>query len=209
MFRGGNTLYLRIGTDVGDAISSTTTHLVEFAKESSKFYWLVHFVIDAITNAMMIDFQFRQVYARAVVKFWSPLEGYGGIPYGDENDQIALSTCTPVATADEIDPESLMSPVWGKKWTLPEANEILIGPKQDDFCFIVFPGDDSVGTDATLKWVQSNCSIASLNILSSFCTVTGRGREAHSRNPSRSLATSFGDIWITVDSLNMLWIDFV
>ena len=50
-----------------------------------------------------------------------------------------------MATADEIDPDTLVRPVWGSRWTLPEAREILIGPKQDDFCFIVFPGDDSVG----------------------------------------------------------------
>jgi len=72
-------------------------------------------------------------------------EGYGGIPYGDENDQIDLSRCTPVAAADEVDPETLVRPVWGSRWTLPEAREILIGPKNDEFCFVVFPGDDSVG----------------------------------------------------------------
>ena len=71
-------------------------------------------------------------------------EGYGGIPYGDENDQIDLSRCTPVAAADEVDPETLVRPVWGSRWTLPEAREILIGPKNDEFCFVVFPGDDSV-----------------------------------------------------------------
>ena len=49
-----------------------------------------------------------------------------------------------MATADEIDPETLVRPVWGSRWTLPEAREILIGPKNDEFCFIVFPGDDSV-----------------------------------------------------------------
>ena len=70
--------------------------------------------------------------------------GYGGIPYGDRNDQIQLSTCTPVATADEIDPETLVHPQWGLTWTLPEVHEILIGPKNDPFCFVVFPGSDSV-----------------------------------------------------------------
>jgi len=72
-------------------------------------------------------------------------EGYGGIPTGDRNDQIQLSTCTPVATADEIDPETLIPPQWGSTWTLPEAHEILIGPKNDPFCFVVFPGADSIG----------------------------------------------------------------
>ena len=72
------------------------------------------------------------------------IKGYGGIPTGDRNDQIQLSTCTPVATADEIDPETLIPPQWGTTWTLPEAHEILIGPKNDPFCFVVFPGADSV-----------------------------------------------------------------
>jgi hypothetical protein len=49
-----------------------------------------------------------------------------------------------VATADEIDPETLIPPQWGLTWTLPEAHEILIGPKNDPFCFVVFPGADSV-----------------------------------------------------------------
>ena len=49
-----------------------------------------------------------------------------------------------MATADEIDPETLIPPQWGLTWTLPEAHEILIGPKNDPFCFVVFPGADSV-----------------------------------------------------------------
>ena len=56
-----------------------------------------------------------------------------------------------MATAEEIDPDTLVRPVWGSRWTLPEAREILIGPKQDDFCFIVFPGDDSVGIQNLLN----------------------------------------------------------
>ena len=75
---------------------------------------------------------------------FNSIKGYGGIPTGDRNDQIQLSTCTPVATADEIDPETLIPPQWGTTWTLPEAHEILIGPKNDPFCFVVFPGADSV-----------------------------------------------------------------
>ena len=71
--------------------------------------------------------------------------GFGGKAFGDKNEDIELSRCTPVKTADEIDPETLQRPVWGKTWTLPIANEILIGPKNDPACFVVFPGDDSVG----------------------------------------------------------------
>jgi len=78
-------------------------------------------------------------------------EGYGGIPYGDRNDQIQLSTCTPVASAEEIDPDTLVPPKYGSTWTLPEAHEILIGPKNDPFCFVVFPGADSTGNLCYVK----------------------------------------------------------
>ena len=74
----------------------------------------------------------------------SIIQGIGGMAYGDKNEEITLTTCTPVKTADEVDPDTLQRPVWGKTWTLPEANEILIGPKQDPACFVVFPGADSV-----------------------------------------------------------------
>merc|ERR1712136_140345 len=65
-------------------------------------------------------------------------EGYGGIPYGDENDEITLTTCKPIASEFEIDPETLVRPVWGETWTLPEAREILIGPKTDP----IYPVND-------------------------------------------------------------------
>jgi len=38
-----------------------------------------------------------------------------------------------------------MPVVWGTQWTLPLAYEILIGKKQDAFCFQTFPGNDSTG----------------------------------------------------------------
>ena len=67
-------------------------------------------------------------------------EGYGGIPYGeegcsghgigldsqltkppllsflrlagDDNDQITLTTCAPVANASDVDPKTLKRPIW-------------------------------------------------------------------------------------------------
>ena len=72
------------------------------------------------------------------------MAGYGGIPWGDMNDQIQLSTCTPVVSAEELDPKTLVSPKYGSAWTLPEVHEILIGPKNDPFCFVVVPGAESV-----------------------------------------------------------------
>jgi len=72
-----------------------------------------------------------------------PCEGVGGIPTGSDNDDIALTSCTVVAT-----PQDIPSPhpiVWGTQWTLPLAYEILIGQKNDPFCFQTFPGADSKG----------------------------------------------------------------
>lgn len=78
-------------------------------------------------------------------------EGYGGIPSGDRNDQIQLTTCQPIASPDEIDPATLKPVQWGTVWTLPQAYEILIGKKNDPFCFVTFPGNDSVGSLCYVK----------------------------------------------------------
>ena len=64
--------------------------------------------------------------------------------YGDKNEEITLTHCTPVKSAEEMETADVQRPVWGRTWTLPVANEILIGPKQDPACFVVFPGDNSV-----------------------------------------------------------------
>jgi len=70
-------------------------------------------------------------------------EGIGGIPYGSRNDEIELTTCSPVGTPEEV--PAPLPLVWGKQWSLPLAYEVLIGKKQDQFCFQTFPGNDSVG----------------------------------------------------------------
>lgn len=70
-------------------------------------------------------------------------EGYGGIPYGDENDQIHLTTCEIIQNATGI--KNPVKPVWGKSFTLRNYNEILIGPKTDPFCFNAFPSNTSEG----------------------------------------------------------------
>ena len=47
-----------------------------------------------------------------------------------------------VAGPEEVkDP---VRPVWGSQWTLPLAYEVMIGKKDDPFCFKTFPGADSV-----------------------------------------------------------------
>lgn len=75
-----------------------------------------------------------------------PCEGYGGIPTGDDNDQITLTTCSVVANASSIDPKTLKKPLWSDKWYASGYNEIIIGAHRDPFCFQVFPGNTSEGT---------------------------------------------------------------
>lgn len=70
-------------------------------------------------------------------------EGYGGIPTGDENNQIKLTTCEAVGNATEI--KAGVRPKWGGTFTVPYYNEILIGPKTDPFCLNSFPSNSSAG----------------------------------------------------------------
>lgn len=72
-------------------------------------------------------------------------EGIGGIPYGDDNDEITLTSCDVVANASDVDASTLIKPVWGPKWSAPVYFEILIGPKVDPFCFSVIPSNSSTG----------------------------------------------------------------
>lgn len=72
-------------------------------------------------------------------------EGVGGIPSGDDNKDIELTSCIPISNASGVDPKSLIKPVWANQWTADPYYEILIGKKSDPFCFNSFPGADSVG----------------------------------------------------------------
>ena len=72
-------------------------------------------------------------------------EGIGGIPFGDKNEDITLTSCEPIANASEIDPSTLVKPVWATSWTADIYYEVLIGPKSDPFCFSVIPGNSSEG----------------------------------------------------------------
>ena len=67
-------------------------------------------------------------------------EGYGGIPYGDKNEEIYLTTCEP-ANSTSIP----VKPKWGPVFTVNYYNEVLIGHKTDPFCFNAFPSNDSRG----------------------------------------------------------------
>ncbi|GMI01942.1 hypothetical protein TrVE_jg4659 [Triparma verrucosa] len=72
-----------------------------------------------------------------------PCEGIGGIPTGDDNDAITLTSCSIVANASDV-PEPV-APVWGEQWVVDPYYEVLIGKKTDPFCFSVIPSNDSVG----------------------------------------------------------------
>merc|ERR1719453_1055707 len=69
-------------------------------------------------------------------------EGFGGIPTGDDNDEITLTTCTPAADQPSSH-DKLIKPVWAEKWQANDYNEIIIGLHRDPFCFQVFPGNTS------------------------------------------------------------------
>ena len=62
--------------------------------------------------------------------------------YSNTMQKTDLLSIQVVANPDEI--ENPVRPVWGTKWTLPLAYEILIGKKTDPACFQTFPGADSV-----------------------------------------------------------------
>jgi hypothetical protein len=68
-------------------------------------------------------------------------EGIGGIPFGDENKDIHLTSCVPIST-NVTDP---VHPIWGSQFTAEHYNEVLIGPKTDPFCFNSFPSNSSIG----------------------------------------------------------------
>jgi hypothetical protein len=50
-----------------------------------------------------------------------------------------------VANASEVDPSTLVKPVWGVQWQVSRYYEVLIGPKIDPFCFSVIPSNSSEG----------------------------------------------------------------
>lgn len=70
-------------------------------------------------------------------------EGYGGIPYGDENDEITLTSCVAISNVSDV--PNPVKPVWDNSWKVDPYFEVLIGKKTDPFCFSVIPSNDSVG----------------------------------------------------------------
>lgn len=72
-------------------------------------------------------------------------EGVGGVPFGDKPDDYYPTGCTKVAGPSEIDPSTLKRPDWAVQWYSHEYYGVLIGPKNDPFCFQVFPSNSSQG----------------------------------------------------------------
>ena len=68
--------------------------------------------------------------------------GIGGVPYGDENDEIELTTCEVVDP--QPDAADVMPVLWGQQWTMERSYEVIIGHKVDPFCLATYPGSDSV-----------------------------------------------------------------
>jgi len=74
-------------------------------------------------------------------------EGVGGIPWSDNANDITIPACTKIATADQVSPHPKV-PKWAAstgKFTLNNDRFIMIGKKQDPFCFKFFPSNNSVG----------------------------------------------------------------
>ena len=72
-------------------------------------------------------------------------EGIGGMPWGDKNEEIKMTTCTPIANATDVDMSTVAKPYYPLTFTNKGFHEILIGQKNDPFCFKSFPGPDSKG----------------------------------------------------------------
>lgn len=72
-------------------------------------------------------------------------EGVGGVVWGDDPKDYTPTSCSKVAGPEDIDPSTLKRPDWAVEWYAPEYYGILIGPKNDPFCFQVFPSNSSVG----------------------------------------------------------------
>jgi len=85
-------------------------------------------------------------------------EGIGGVAWSDKNEDIKITTCTPLKTPDQVDMKTVTSPIYPKKFTNTGYKDVIIGRKHDPFCFAFFPENNSSGTecyraeDATVKY---------------------------------------------------------
>jgi hypothetical protein len=66
----------------------------------------------------------------------------------DKAEDIAIPACTKIATPEQVSPKP-KGPKWAMgsgKFTIKNDRFIMIGKKQDPFCFKFFPSNNSVGT---------------------------------------------------------------
>jgi len=75
-------------------------------------------------------------------------EGVGGIAWNDDNKDIHIVGCEPVANASDVDPKTVHQPIQPNNYSVayPGYYEVLIGRKTDPFCFQFFPGNNASGT---------------------------------------------------------------
>lgn len=71
-------------------------------------------------------------------------EGVGGEAWSDKNEDIKITTCTPVALPHEL-PESVQKdyPLFDKQFTLTKRYALQINDKTNFACIGGFPGPDS------------------------------------------------------------------
>merc|ERR1719160_817472 len=92
-------------------------------------------------------------------------EGIGGRAWSDKNEDIDLTTCEVVANASDVDPKTVVPPLYPKQFTVQRKDgkqggysDTLIGWKTDPFCFGFFPQNDSIkelcyrSEDSTVKY---------------------------------------------------------
>jgi len=74
-------------------------------------------------------------------------EGVGGVPWSDANQDIHLASCTPLKQPEEVDMSTVAPPIYPKVFTNNKYKDVLIGRKQDPFCFKFFPENNSSGVE--------------------------------------------------------------
>jgi hypothetical protein len=121
-------------------------------------------------------------------------EGYGGIPYGDEPNDITLTRCEPIANASEINISSLAMPYYPEEFTHTGFYEVLIGQKSNPLCVGAFPGPDSTGPlcyqpqQGTFHYDWKNYQLRIDYTQKSFL-----------KNTSLTTYHKKGDMWIVID----------
>lgn len=74
-------------------------------------------------------------------------EGTGGIPFGDKNEDIKLTTCKELMTPEALKDDKLAQIPPSYPATFKHTNffEALVNQKKDPFCASGFPGPNSDG----------------------------------------------------------------